>query len=433
MAIRHARLLFAALAGTSLLASGTAFASGFALREGDADWMANAFAGDTAKAYNASTVFSNPAGMVRLDQNEVTSAFNYIGPTVKFSGTNTVGLTATRGGNGGNLIEDAVTPAGYGVWSYSPDLKFGFSASAPFGQRVKNPMDFVGRYQSQTSSISDLSFNIDAAYRINEHWSIGGGPVIDYFEARLTQAINTGATSALTGDPVADLHGHDTAVGFDVGFLYQINPDLRLGLNYRSSIVHAITGTQGIYVPPLITALSPRTAALLASQTSLAKTKVTLPDSANLGGYWQITPKWAALGEVAWTHWSLVDKIVVTPQQAFVQGSTITENFHDTFSVSLGTSYRVIDKLLLQGGVSWDESPVDNRNRTSRIPDSDRYIIGVGATYTIAPSVDVTAAYAHIFFAGGTVNNSAQPAAGTLVGKYSSDANTFAVGATVKF
>jgi long-chain fatty acid transport protein len=32
-------------------------AAGFELREGSADWMANAFAGDTAKAYDASTAW----------------------------------------------------------------------------------------------------------------------------------------------------------------------------------------------------------------------------------------------------------------------------------------------------------------------------------------------------------------------------------------
>ena len=37
-----------------------ALASGFALREGSADWMANAFAGDTAKAYDAATAWSEP-------------------------------------------------------------------------------------------------------------------------------------------------------------------------------------------------------------------------------------------------------------------------------------------------------------------------------------------------------------------------------------
>ena len=81
-------------------------AAGFELREGSADWMANAFAGDTAKAYDASTVWSNPAGMVRLDRNEVDGSIDGIFPSITFSGANFVGPgTTTSGTTSGNLIQ----------------------------------------------------------------------------------------------------------------------------------------------------------------------------------------------------------------------------------------------------------------------------------------------------------------------------------------
>ena len=60
--------------------SGAAFASGFGLREGATDWIANGFAGETAKAYDASTAYTNPAGMVRLDQTELDGSLSGILP-----------------------------------------------------------------------------------------------------------------------------------------------------------------------------------------------------------------------------------------------------------------------------------------------------------------------------------------------------------------
>ena len=66
-------------------------AAGIALREGSTDWMANAFAGETAKAYDASTAFSNPAGMTRLDWNETDLSVNLVAPSTSFSGSNTIG------------------------------------------------------------------------------------------------------------------------------------------------------------------------------------------------------------------------------------------------------------------------------------------------------------------------------------------------------
>jgi len=68
-------------AGTALavllLAAPHARASSFQLREGDPDWLANAFAGDAAKAYDAGTAWNNPAGMTLLSGDEIDQAANY--------------------------------------------------------------------------------------------------------------------------------------------------------------------------------------------------------------------------------------------------------------------------------------------------------------------------------------------------------------------
>ena len=103
-------------------------AAGFGLREGSTDWLSNAFAGTTAKAYDASTAFANPAGMVRLDLNEIDASINVILPSSHFSGMNIGALgSVTPGSQGGNLTEAVATPGLFGVWSYSDDLKFGLA------------------------------------------------------------------------------------------------------------------------------------------------------------------------------------------------------------------------------------------------------------------------------------------------------------------
>jgi long-chain fatty acid transport protein len=431
---------FYAIAGTAVLGvvmAGTANqarASGFELREGSADWMANAFAGDTAKAYDASTAWSNPAGMVRLDQSEIDGSVNGIFPTINFSGSNLVGPGATTPGTtGGNLIQSAVTGGVYGVWSINPDFKIGLAVDAPFGQRIANPSDFVGRFQSLVSSISDEQIAISGAYRINEHWSIGGGPVIDFFSARLTQAINIGPAAAITGDPAADVHGNDVAVGFNLGVLYQITPDMRIGLDYRSRIQHDISVTQSVFVPQLLGLLSPATAAALNAQNSPAGTKITLPDSITAGFYWQATAQLALLSDISWTDWSLLKAINVVPTSPLAAPSTIVENWRNTVAVSIGANYKLTEALMLQGGIGFDESPVTDSNRTSRVPDSNRYLIGIGAQYDVLSNLTVQVAYAHIFFDGAQLTSQASATSGVLTGKYTDSANTVSLGAKYRF
>jgi long-chain fatty acid transport protein len=431
--IRH----FLAMATAGACLSGgaaTALASGFALREGSTDWMANAFAGDTAKAYDASTAWSNPAGMVRLEQNEIDGSINGLFPSVNFTGANVVGPAATTPGTtGGNLAESVATAGLYGVWSVTPDFKIGFGAGSPFGERIVNPASFVGRYQSLVSSISDEQFTISAAYKINEQWSVGGGPVIDFFSTRLTQALNTPA--AAYGDAVADLRGSDTAAGFNLGVLYQATPDLRFGLDYRSRIQHAITGTQSISVPGVYGLLpgGGLLTAALNAQNSGVTTSITLPDSLTGGAYWQVTPRLALLSDVSWTDWSLLRSINVTPTSPLAAPSTLVENWRDTVAISVGANYAVTGRLMLQGGAGFDQSPVTDGNRTSRLPDSDRYIVSVGGQYEVLPNLTLQAAYAHVFFTSAEIVSEASTTSGVLVGKYANSADTVSLGVKYRF
>jgi long-chain fatty acid transport protein len=252
------------------------------------------------------------------------------------------------------------------------------------------------------------------------------------FSARLTQAVNTGPLAAL-GDPVVDLHGSDVSAGFNLGVLYQPTQDLRFGLDYRSRIRHDIDGSQSVFIPTAISAFAPPVTAALAAQNSSAATSITLPDSVTAGLYWQASTQLALLADLSWTDWSLLKSIDVTPSSPAATPTTIAENWRNTFAVSVGANYRVTRELLLQGGIGFDESPVSDSNRTSRIPDSNRYLIGIGAQYDILPNVTLQVAYAHVFFDSAPVTTQASATSGVLVGTYSNTANTASLGVKVRF
>ena len=221
-------------------------ASSIALREGSADWSANAFAGEAAKAYDASTAFSNPAGMTRLNWNETDLSFTAVAPSSNFSGTNTIGGQITPGSQGGHYAQPFVIPSVFAVWDTSPDFKFGIAITAPFGARLSYSQNFVGRYQSVVSSVSDVQISLAAAYRINDHLSVGGGPVINFLSARLTQAVNLGGLSSAFGDPMADFNGSSVGAGFALGALYEFDGSFRFGTVYRSRIQPTISGAQQV-------------------------------------------------------------------------------------------------------------------------------------------------------------------------------------------
>ena len=66
------------------LLAGHAFGAAFALQENSGSAIGNAFAGGAAAAEDASTVWSNPAGMARLASPEVAAVVHFITPSFKF-------------------------------------------------------------------------------------------------------------------------------------------------------------------------------------------------------------------------------------------------------------------------------------------------------------------------------------------------------------
>ena len=433
MVTRHRRA--AILAGTLGLCAGHAHGAAFQLREGDPDWLANAFAGTAAKAYDAGTAWNNPAGMTRLDDSELDQGVNYFDPGIRFSGSDIANGKSVPGGNGGDAGPPAVTAGFEGVYSATHDLKFGVATEAPFGLRTSYPTDFVGRYQSLVSSIVDFQMAFAAAYRISPQISIGGGPVLTYFHARLTQAINTSAFVPNGGDSVVDIHGDDIAAGYHLGVLYEVNDGLRFGLDYHSRIGVNVTGQQRVAVPQAIRTRSPLVTGVLDALNQNVSTQIGIPDYATAGVYYDVGPEWTLLGTVQWTDWSLIQTLSVeTPTS--VEQTPI--GFRNTWMGAVGANWRpsAFPRLMLQTGLLYDEGANTDLTRGPRLPDEDRIGTGVGASYAITPKINFRVAYLHEFpgFGGTKIDYSNNfPGAGTLIGSYANNADVVSAGITMKF
>jgi long-chain fatty acid transport protein len=450
-------------------------ASGFALREQSAEGLGDAFAGQSAKAYNASTVFYNPAGMSNLDSNEFAGTTTWIAPVAQFKGSNSLLPSGSVSGRDNtNAIKSAAIGSAFGVWSASPDWKFGASVATPFGMRSDYKPDWVGRYQALHSDVTDVDVSIVASYKIDDHLSVGGGPRIDYLKATLSQAVNfntlglatassyvsaaqaaaaaaaassnpaqaaalaaqaaslasSAQTAASWGDGLAKVEGDDIGVGYNLGALYEFDSKTRLGLDYRSRSSHTLSGTVN-YQAPSTLSLAGSTANLFVNQNATAK--ITLPDSVNLGGYHEIDDRWAVLASAEWTDWGLFKQLNVVGANGQAISST-QENWHDTWFLSLGTNFKATDKWTLHGGVAFDQSPVRDAFRTARIPDSNRYWLATGASYAVTPAADIHIGYTHIFADKASIQETAAaPLSGTLTGSYSNSVDIVSTSFALRF
>src|SRR5260221_9120507 len=93
-----------------------------------------ASAGYGARAQDASTVFTNPAGMTRLEGNQALASGQLLWANTKFSIGS--GTSPGLGGNDGGYAvgKDGWFPGGgaFGSYTWSPDVKIGMAIAVNF-------------------------------------------------------------------------------------------------------------------------------------------------------------------------------------------------------------------------------------------------------------------------------------------------------------
>ncbi|TMG98853.1 MAG: transporter, partial [Betaproteobacteria bacterium] len=125
--------------GAALIALPTqpAQGAGFALQEQNASGLGHAYAGGAAAAEDVSTIFYNPAGLVRLQTMQLVVAGNLICPSTKFhDGGSLPAFGQPLGGTGGDAGSCAGVPNLYFGVPFTDKWSFGIGVNVPFGLKT---------------------------------------------------------------------------------------------------------------------------------------------------------------------------------------------------------------------------------------------------------------------------------------------------------
>lgn len=471
-AYRFRRTTLAAAAGSAVLSlaaghAGVAYGSAFALQEQSGSGLGNAFAGGAADAEDASTIFSNPAGMSRLTNLQAAVAGSLICLQAKFSDNGSLPAAfQTLGGNGGDAGSCAVIPALYLASPINNQWSVGIGVNVPFGLKTQYDSDWIGRFQAVKSKLETINVNPAVSFKVSDMVTIGGGANYQHLKAELSSRANyagaigqAGQIAAAAGQipaaaipPIlaayagaqsdAKITGNDGAWGWNIGVLVNIDPQTRFGASYRSTIKYDVSGSAEFTNPPvpaLPASLAPVAGALAnAVNGALANGDVKLalkvPDTANLSIFRQIDSKWDVMADVQYTGWSTVQNLTIVRSTGAVL-STTPENFRNTWRASIGANYHYSDQWMLRGGLAFDQSPIRDALRTPRLPDNDRTWISFGAQYKFSPQLLLDAGYTYIFVKDPSINQNAgsTPTSGLISGTYKSNVNLVAAQLTYTF
>ncbi len=361
-----------AMALLALTRPPAAVAGGFFLYELGTPDVGLASAGYAARAQDASTVFTNPAGMTMLDHSQLLAGLQAIYPHLNFAPDNS---TNNPGTDGGNAFVPIPSGSFFYVYSVNSKLKFGFASCGYFGGGLEYNLNWVGRYFLQGATILSMSFIPAVAYRVNDWLSVGGGVNVMVGFIREKAAVRN---LALASDGQVKYQDYTAGVGGDIGVMLQPDNKTRVGITYLtpvdlnfSSVPH-FRGTG----PVLTTLLARR--GILNSSVDLS---LTVPQEVMVSVYREVTDRLAVLGNVNWQNWSQFGLVGISVNTTNPRSLTQDLQYDDTWQIAGGLQYKVSPELLFSAGIAYDSSMVSDANRTVSAPVGAQYRYAGGAQY----------------------------------------------------
>ena len=412
-----AALLFA----LCLLGALPAMAGGLIAYEiGTAD-VGLASAGYNVRAQDASTVFTNPAGMTRLDGAQLLGAGQIDFGNLAFSPGS--GTSPGLGDEDGGRVfgSDGLFFGGGGFFSYSvsPDLKLGFAMTGNFGAPLQYDDNWVGRYYAQEATLVGLSFVPAIAYKVTQKLSLGGSVSVMNGIYKNKVAINN--VDPRYGDGQLKLDDNAWGWGINLGLLYEFTEGTRLGFTWNSQVDLDFSSQAEFsnLAPGVNTLLTQR--GLINSNIDVG---ITVPQQLMGSIFSQVSDRWAVLGSIGWQQWSKFGQVQLGIQNTLYPTS-LTEDldFKDTWHFAAGAQYRLSEPWLLNFGMAYDSGFQDGSNVSPLVPANAAWRFGLGAENQLSKTFMWGLATEYLY--GGTLDTNLQTqlpvelgSRGDLVGSY---------------
>jgi long-chain fatty acid transport protein len=273
-----------------------------------------------------------------------------------------------------------------------------------------------------------MSINVTPTlgYRFNDQFSVAAGVQIMHFKVRLTSASAGSPGTFLANAANGELKGDDIAFGFTLGATYKPFAGTELGIGYRSQVKPKLEGT---YVTGGVSPSSLSDG--LAAGTYDIHSDMILPDQITLGLRQTLTDEFTLLAGFEWTHWEKFSRFPIYTTSG-TKANTLTFDYKNAWFASLGGEYKLNTAWTLRAGLGFEHSPLNNENRSVRLPDSNRIWTSIGATYALDDMISLDASYAHLFAKNGTITQTTPTGNLTLTANTKGSVDIFAVGLNFK-
>lgn len=425
-------VLFLGVAATTV-----ACGAGFGIYEASArgNAMGGAIVGDVS---DATAAYHNPANIAFSTNIQVAAGVTFINP---YCDVEVDHKTQGRMNPGWFTV-----PTFYATIPLPFDFAFGWGNYTEFGLGSKYGRHWDLAGDTQQTTIKQITLNPTLSYKATEWWSVAAGPRISWIQFKNHKQPHSGESiygTDSSGYGLYDysidnafgldskLKGDDWGAGWMAATTVKPHEDVSIGLVYRSSIKHKLSGDfklkgsaggypnvnvneaavsallQSVYQQAYVGALQagmPDSMASAFAQNKVAEqqqglnsqlasakktwqgqkinhysranARVRLPDSLTLGANWNVTDRYRVGSSITYTRWSSIDSINFRIGGGY--GYRLPFKWRDTVRVGVGMEYDFTDWICGRIGYTFDQDPTSKSHQSTMLPGGDRHIIGIG-------------------------------------------------------
>jgi long-chain fatty acid transport protein len=413
---RRARWLIAAAV---FLPAGSAVAQGFGLNEVGTCAVSRGFAVTGSPCNDASTIFWNPAAAAELTGKSINVGASMIALKGAFHQDST-------GRTYNSNVQPAVVPAGFAAMRIG-QASIGLGIYVPYGLTSQWHDDFPGRFSALRAALQTIYYQPNIAWQWNDHWSIGGGPVIGHSTVDLTQSVDLSQQVAAGGVTFgqlgiasqtefarAKLHGTSNAMGYNVGVHGRFGA-WSMGARYLSALTFNYRNAKatfnqvptGLVLPlgnPINSAAPIPIDALLSSEFATGGPLVSQKGASRIVHPWQLqggfgydgfanTKLSADIGRLGWSDFATLP--VTFAGAAKASSRTLIEGYNDSWTFRFGAEH-TFNKFTGRVGYSYADTPAPDETVTPLLPDMNRRNFSVGFGIPLMSMYKLDVGYLHV-------------------------------------
>lgn len=374
----------------------SAFASDFSLPFVNASGLGTAYADWATATDNASSAYTNPAGLASLKHQQFVGNALGIEGNTRFTGSSLTppfpfpAPVAQTGGASSHI--GAFIPSLYYAVPFYNRFTLAFGITAPFALGTNFAKDSLVRYLSTRSQVVAVDLGPSLGIKINDQFAVGLG--LDAVRLAFTLNSMFGPPISIP-DSESQNHLSGWGFGWHGGVMYQPLPATRIGASFNSMVEIHTTGDSENY------------SVFGTFRTTNQKTNAGLPARAQVGIQQDLSPQVTIMGTVFYTNWYTFQQI--TMKRVILPGGSTTSvtipfEYHNTFDYSLGMHFKPTEKWVLKVGVQVMNTPSNNRDRGVADPIGSAVVLGLGAHYQQNAKLGYDLSYGHSFFKEEPVN-----------------------------